>query len=633
MRMMILVPDLMECAMNSVTYLGKSFFILVLSFSLASIHFLHADPELHSDETQNASILQDGDTEIIAQDFNASTGGVDTAEDALSIDAFMTNLPNQNPNPIGGYVTNTNGKAILVDGRPVLQEAMEDGQPRFQIIEDGNGVKGFCDGLDQTCLPSNLNKFSYEDPDKIPIVLMTYNQHKYDTEGVGESAYANVEDPQPVQPEINTDLTQNEPGTTTPSMREECRNAAKAGSALPSLSRGCIDAANDHLSKPIPTHCATDFIGPLSPSQDQTCSKHSEVKKSAESHEFLGDETQGSKAKKRNEEEQSKNTDKEESDTKSKDEAEKDAESVGNDADEALNKVEEDSKAAPEKRLDGPEVQQEDSANQNSAVNESLGLGMEEINPTSISDKPAEPSQSTTPEDIQNLYGDDPVINSDEDDSMADNVNNEEPTSGGFFSNNSDWFDDDGTLTDPDDFENKAADDDEYSDMEDLLGLGDLGQDAAKEEAERSNEVKQESASPSTGDVSIDNQRNPKSNENLDVESLKINLNAADEDVDTEKLKLSVVDEKTGVKIVKTENGFIAKTFSLKNNADLHNQEDEVKLISRMDKEELMDRFNLSEDELDAKLKECKKTNPKAKNSDCLKEDATLFGDLLIKQD
>ena len=87
------------------------------------------------------------------------------------------------------------------------------------------------------------------------------------------------------------------------------------------------------------------------------------------------------------------------------------------------------------------------------------------------------------------------------------------------------------------------------------------------------------------------------------------------------------------MKIVKTEDGFIAETFSLKENSEADGQNSEVKLISKMDKEELMNRFNLSEDELDKKIQECKEANPKAKNADCLKEDATLFGDLLIKQD
>jgi len=219
-----------------------------------------------------------------------------------------------------------------------LQEAMEDGSLRFQIIEDGNGVKGFCDGLAQTCVPSNLNKFSYKNPDDIPIVLMTYNQHKYDTEGVGQSAYENTEsDPQPIQSEISADLTQNVPGTTEPSMREECKNAAKSGASLPSLSSGCIDAANPHLDAPIPSHCATDFLGPLSPSQDQTCSKHSEVRKSAESHEFLFNKPASSKAKNSDDEEtEVKDTDQTVSDDRSKDAAENDADIVGNDAEEAL---------------------------------------------------------------------------------------------------------------------------------------------------------------------------------------------------------------------------------------------------------------------------------------------------------
>ena len=48
------------------------------------------------------------------------------------------------------------------------------------------------------------------------------------------------------------------------------------------------------------------------------------------------------------------------------------------------------------------------------------------------------------------------------------------------------------TLTDPDDFENRAADEDEFSDMEDLLGLKDLGKEAASEGLDKPIEVKQE---------------------------------------------------------------------------------------------------------------------------------------------
>ena len=592
---------------------------------------MHADPELHTDETQNEVISEENESDILGADFNASTGDIDAVEDAESIESFQMN---ENRATIGGYVTNNDGKAILVDGRPVLQEAMVDGSLRFQIIEDGNGVKGFCDGLAQTCVPSNLNKFSYKNPDDIPIVLMTYNQHKYDTEGVGQSAYENTEsDPQPIQSEISADLTQNVPGTTEPSMREECKNAAKSGASLPSLSSGCIDAANPHLDAPIPSHCATDFLGPLSPSQDQTCSKHSEVRKSAESHEFLFNKPASSKAKNSDDEEtEVKDTDQTVSDDKSKDAAENDADIVGNDAEEALKKVEDAAKNAPEKGANELESFQESSANESAGVDESVGLGMESLDPTTIPNESAENIENTTPEDMKLLYGDDDV-SADEDDSMGDNVNNEDLGNGGFFENNSDWFNDDGTLTDPDDFENKAADEDELSNMEDLLGLTDLAKDAGQEKEAQSLEVLQENASPTTGDVRIDAESSSQENENLDVESLKINLNAVDEDIDAKKQKLSVIDEKTGVKIVETKDGFIAQTFSIKSNPESQNKDDEVKLISKMNKEELMDRFNLSEDELEDKLQKCKEINPSTKDSDCLKEDATLFGDLLIKQD
>ena len=110
-------------------------------------------------------------------------------------------------------------------------------------------------------------------------------------------------------------------------------------------------------------------------------------------------------------------------------------------------------------------------------------------------------------------------------------------------------------------------------------------------------------------------------------------MNAADKDVDVKKQELSRVNDKTGVKIVKTEDGLLLRLFLLKENSEADGQNSEVKLISKMDKEELMNRFNLSEDELDKNFRSVE-ANPKAKkNADCLKEDATLFGDLLIKQD
>ena len=188
--------------------------------------------------------------------------------------------------------------------------------------------------------------------------------------------------------------------------------------------------------------CASDFIGPKMPGQDQTCSKHSEVRKSAEAHLFLDGEPD-SKAQKTDEKKENESADQDESKSLSKDEAEEAAETVGNDADEALDKVEESSKAAPEEELNQREVQQEDSANADSVVNESVGVEIDSLNPAAVSDEPAEVSDSTTPADIQLLYGDDEGVSSDEDDSMDDNVNDEEPVSGGFISNNSDWFNDD----------------------------------------------------------------------------------------------------------------------------------------------------------------------------------------------
>ena len=126
---------------------------------------------------------------------------------------------------VGGYVTTNDGKAIIVDGRPVLQEKLEDGQPRFAVMEDENGAR-LCDGfLSQRCVPSNLNQFTYKDPNEVPIILITYNQHIYETEGIGSSSYE--EGSTRFQKLLNQrflDLTQNDPGTTTPSIREECAN-------------------------------------------------------------------------------------------------------------------------------------------------------------------------------------------------------------------------------------------------------------------------------------------------------------------------------------------------------------------------------------------------------------------------
>ena len=176
-----MVLDSMESAMDSVNNMVK-FYNLVLSFGLSSSSYLYADPELHTDETQSIAESQNEETDLISAEFNASTGSDDTAEDSASIDVIKVK---QNDTAVGGYVTNSDGKAIMVDGRPVLQEKLEDGQPRFAVMEDENGVQGFCDGLSQRCVPSNLNQFTYKDPNEVPIILITYNQHIYETEGIG----------------------------------------------------------------------------------------------------------------------------------------------------------------------------------------------------------------------------------------------------------------------------------------------------------------------------------------------------------------------------------------------------------------------------------------------------------------
>ena len=140
-----------------------------MSFGLTSGSYLYADPELHTDETQNTAESQNEETDLISAEFNASTGSEDTAEDSASIDVIKVK---QNDTAVGGYVTNNDGKAIMVDGRPVLQEKLEDGQPRFAVMEDENGVHGFCDGLSKRCVPSNLNQFTYKDPNEVPIILI-----------------------------------------------------------------------------------------------------------------------------------------------------------------------------------------------------------------------------------------------------------------------------------------------------------------------------------------------------------------------------------------------------------------------------------------------------------------------------
>tara|TARA_B100000674_G_C37959366_1_gene971182 strand:+ start:1160 stop:3025 length:1866 start_codon:yes stop_codon:yes gene_type:complete len=621
----------MECAMSSIKLLGNVFLILVLGSILSLNSVLYAVADSSSAGTQNNSIIDSVESSLVLTDNNASVGSGTAPVDAENIKGFQMNNENGDiPAPgvfISGYVTTTDGKAILVDGRPVLQEKMEDGTPRFTIPEDGNGVLGLCDGLGGVCVPSNLNKFTYSEPDEVPLVLMTYNQHIYDTEGIGtDSSVSTGNNTQVDQITTMPDLTQNDPGTTTPSTREECASAAQSGSPLPSLSSGCIQAANEHLDEAIPEYCASDFMGPTLPSQTKACADNSQVKNSADSHEFIfaNQDNKESKAK-------TDDKDSEKSNEENTDPAESDAEEVGREAEEALEKIENDTES---KAKEAPQESfQEDSANQDLDVDESKGAPIEALNGEGGEESSSSKSASSTPQDIKIMYGDDENISSDEDDSMSDNITNEEPRNGGFIDNNSDWFTDDGDMVDPDDFENKVADDEELSEMDRILGLEDAAEKARKSKSlEKPEEEQQEGASPSTGDVSINSGSSSKKDK-MDVESLKINLNAADEDIDAVKMGLSVVDEKTGVKIIQSKDGFMAETFSLKTNSDSQTGDNKQKLISSMNEEELMNRFNLSEDELEEKLSRCNNLKPKPSPADCLKEDASLFGELLIRQD
>lgn len=623
--------------MNLVKLSGKCFVTLGLCVSLCINSFVFAVADLSPEDVTTNPTSETAESSLLPFDQNASTGNGTAPVDAENIEGFQLNNENGDFPATdafnGGYVTTTDGKAILVDGRPVLQERMEDGSPRFRIPEDGNGVLGLCDGLaGAVCLPSNLNKFTYQDPDEIPLVLMTYNQHKYNTEGIGtDSSVITDNNTQTNQSVPIPDLTQNDPGTTAPSVREACSSAAKSGSPLPSLSSGCIEAANEYLDEPIPHYCANDFMGPTMPSQAQSCADNSQVKYCFDSHQFVFAD-QDSKVSETKDDEDDKasdlEADKPEGDA---DPAESDAEEVGRDAEEALEEVEKDTEA--EVNEVPRESIQEDSANQDQIINESQGVGIEDLNGQAERDSSTTNTASSTPHDIQILYGEDEDVNSDEDDKMPDVVTNEESVSGGFIDNNSDWFTDDGDLVDPDDFENKIPDDVELSEMEDILGLESIAEQAdAEQQSLKSIEEYQEGASPTTDDVSNKSEVSPEL-DTMDVESLQIDLNAADEGIDALKKGLSIVDEKTGVKIIKSKDGFIAGTFSLKKKSDTQNQDNKLKLISGMNKEELMDRFNLSEDELDEKLSKCANFERKPTAAECLKEDASLFGELLIRQD
>ena len=75
---------------------------------------------------------------------------------------------------------------------------------------------------------------------------------------------------------------------------------------------------------------------------------------------------------------------------------------------------------------------QEDSANQDQIINESQGVGIEDLNGQAERDSSTTNTASSTPHDIQILYGEDEDVNSDEDDKMPDVVTNEESVSGGF---------------------------------------------------------------------------------------------------------------------------------------------------------------------------------------------------------
>lgn len=553
-------------------------------------------------------------------------------------------LPSTTPK----YLLTPEGKAVLVDGRPVYNELLEDGRPRFTVATDDETgrVFGYCDEL-SICYPVGSPALSYQNPDEIPLVIKSYNQHIYDTEGKGQTAYPEKDSETTPQQSNESetlnnssqvqvpDPTQNDPGTITPVERKECANAASNGAALPNLSSGCIDSANKQLSpeNQIPGHCASDFAGPLLPAQSSQCAKNPHVKKSADS--FLFAEAASTDKSK-----ESKDKDDEEDGTKNPHldedsiEPKKSVEEVADAADEALDEVEnnKDSIGVDNEQSDESNDTPESESRDADEVDESRGAGIESIAESSVegSDTKDEPKKEVSdPNEMPEWLRLDPK-DSDEDDTTDDSVSNDEvkPLAGsGFWDRNKDFEEDD-------DLESEPGTSDEFKEMEDLLGLdsseAEKPDKVEKVKEEDLSEKKQQLGKVDRNEPNSESQQESDDSKVDDVDALKEELNAADGDIDFEKENLTYYDEKTGVKILrKNKEGFIAKTVKDKSKSD--------KKVSGLDEKYLMERFSLTKDELRERVEVCRRpgveTHLITKDIErCLENDVSLFGDSLIMQ-
>lgn len=637
--------------MNSHNFIKKLISALALGAYFVTLSYADSevDPSSVSSATQASQVQQNTSIDSITSNpENQPTNEVSTLDSllpVLGVDVSQI-LPSTTPK----YLLTPEGKAVLVEGRPIYNELLEDGRPRFTVATDDETgrVFGYCDEL-SLCYPVGSPALSYEDPDEIPLVIKSYNQHIYDTEGKGQTAFPEKdselgpEQPNEVETSGNSsqvkvpDPTQNDPGTISPAARKKCADAASNGSALPNLSSGCIESANKQLSpeKQIPNHCGSDFVGPLSLAQTSECAKNPHVKKSADSFMFAeaasDDKSKESKAKNTDEE----TIDKDEKADDDSINAEKSVDDVADTAEKTLDEVENNKDAVGvdnEQSNEGNNSLGNDSKTAN-GVDESQGVGIESIAESSEEgsnnkDKPKK--EISDPNEMPEWLRLDPK-NSDEDDTTDDSVSNDEvrPMGGtGFWDRNKDFEEDD------DDLESEPGTADEYDEMEDLLGL-DSSEAGKPDKVEKSKEEvlpenQQQPTEVARNESNSESQEESDDSKLDDVEALKEELNAADGDLDVKKENLSYYDKKTGVKILrKNKAGFIAKTV-----IDKHKSS---KKVSGLDEKYLMERFSLTKDELRERVEVCRRPGVETRLltkevEKCLENDVSLFGDSLIMQ-
>ena len=586
--------------------MGRTYFVLVsLTLSLALPTWASVPLGAFANTSDTSSGLLDGVCLEPDCPSDNDSAWIDDGNacvfDPLGSNTSFTSLQTL-PTGSSVFLTNEDGKVITIDGKPL--SANEVGKdPRYTIHETADGMVQITDNEKGICY--NPNAVELKDPSDVPIITRTYEDY----------IAGGTEDQTPTPPpSLPVDLTSGAPETSETGDYNQCKRAGVNGDLAPNGSQGCLDGYNAGVLTAgredfIPSACKEGFIGPPNLGDAEKC--QSMIAQESPSITRRDEATEGDKP----------------DTTPRSDESQNQSNSDGDGEEENSSTPEaavsdEGGKDQPSSDEDGKDQPSSDEGGKDQ-------LNSEESNPAEARGEPIESIAST--QENQDQMGassapteaEAPSVAVPEDNGLErDDDREPEPqiASNRFYDPMADDDEREFDEQSPEDLdpESQQDGDDFFKDYDQMA------KDAQKAEAEGIQSPSEGIQQPNSDTIEAPTPQQPQAP--FTVSSLNGDLADAEEKVG------SLKDDKGVIKAKVNSKGQVVMGIIIEKDKDSSDKE----AFEPKTKEQLMDKFSLSEDEFEEQKSACL-PQISAKKVDsleqCFKEDPKNFGNLVIQTD